>query len=246
MPRRLVSLCVCLLAAARCVAADSQGEWKPERWQEPNVRFWTPGDLEEGVATKHLHAWRPVVDKLLSGRGVTFITLGSSITDGSHGHFYSSRGALRSLGQHTLSRSQRTACKAAGDGPCVKEGSVADLLVYINATWPHANHTLINLGKAGSDLRELARTGCFDAFLPAEADLVFLQSHADSVLCSKCDEREQAGVSAAETLYRMVLRKLHPGNAPPAVLMSYLWVRCGAALCRRRRLRALTRFVPCR
>ena len=189
------------------------------------MRFWTPGDLEEGVATKHLHAWRPLVDKLLSGRGVTFITLGSSITDGSHGHFYSSRAALRSLGQHMLSHSQRTACAAAGDGACAKEGSVADLLEYINATWPHANHTLINLGRAGSDLRELARNGCFDASLPAEADLVFMQSHVDSVLCGNCDERDQAGVSAAETLYRMVLRNLHPGNTPPAVLMSYLWVR---------------------
>ena len=223
MPRYTV-LCFYLLAV-RSVAADGHGEWKPERWQEPGARFWTAGDLEEGVATKHLHAWRPLVDKLLSGRGVTFLTFGSSITDGSHGHFYSSRAALRALGQHVPSRSQRTACKAAGDGACVREGTLADLMSYINATWPHVNHTLVNLGRAGSDLRELARGGCFDAFLPAEADLIFLQSHADSVLCNRCDERDQAGVAAAETLYRLVLRKLHPGaTTPPAVLMSYLWV----------------------
>ena len=222
-PRDAV-LCFCLLAAARCAAADARGEWKPERWQQPGARFWTAGDLEEGVATKHLHAWRPLVDKLLSGHGVTFITLGSSITDGSHGHFYSSRAALQDLGQHTLSRSQRTACKAFGDGACVQEGTLADLLAYINATWPHVNHTLINLGRAGSDLRELARNGCFDAFLPAEADLIFLQSHVDSVLCNPCDERDQAGVAAAEALYRLVLRKLHPRSPPPAVLLSYLWV----------------------
>ena len=224
--RRGVALCVCLLAASRCaVAADGRGEWKPERWQEPGVRFWAPGDLEEGVATKHLHAWRPLVDKLLSGRAVTFLTFGSSITEGSHGHWFSSRAALRSLGQHTLSYSQRYFCKASGDGACVHEGTLTDLMAYINATWPHANHTLINLGRAGSDLGGLARNGCFDAYLPAEADLLFLQSHVDDALCNQCDEREQAGVAAAEQLYRLVLRKLRPGPAPPpAVLLSYLWV----------------------
>ncbi len=87
------------------------------------------------------------------------------------------------------------------------------------------NHTLFNLGQAGADLQMLAQSGCFDAHMPAQADLLFLQNHVDDRTCYHCTEQQSAGVAAAEALYHRVVHKLHAGAAPlPAVLMSYLWV----------------------
>lgn len=213
---------LCLLAAARCAGAAAV-DWQPLRWQQPGMRFWTPGDLEEGVASKHLHAWRPLVQKLVAGDSVSLLTLGSSIVLNSHGSFHSSRQALRALGQHALSTAQLQ-CSSSEHGACFVDGTLSLLLQYINATWPHVNHSLFNLGQAGSDLGMFAHTSCYDAHLPASADLLFLESHVDARTCAGCTEQQMTGVAAAEAIFHQVVHKLHAGATPPAVLMSYLWV----------------------
>lgn len=225
-PRPLI-ICTLVAVLVGARAAAAQPEWKPEAYQAPGVRFWREGDLEEVVASKHLHSWRPLVDKLLSGRGVTLLTIGSSIVENSHGVFFSSRGALDALGVRALPPSVDLCPLEArqGGAACVLDGTVAQLMAYINKTWPHPEHALINAGHSGSDLRTLASAGCYDAFLPASADLLIFENHIDDALCQDCPPRIVEGVADAEKLYDQLAHRVQHGDAPlPLVMLSYVWV----------------------
>lgn len=161
------------------------------------------------------------------------LTFGSSVTEGSHGHFFSSREAVFGTGARALSKSDSESCKSPG--ACDLPGSVRDLMVAINASWPHVNHTLINLGVAGADLVYFLDT-CVGNTLPHTADLLIFQNHKDNATCS--GDQECAGVrglAIIEKLHHRLEEMLSPShsqrNTPshaeqslPLVLMSYLWV----------------------
>ena len=216
---RGATLLLCALLAA------GEAEWKPEQWQPTGTRFYDDATLRAAVSSHSPRTWFPLITKLRSGRAITVVTLGSSVTDGSHGNFFSSRDAVFGTGVRALSDSDKTWCPP--QGACTQEGSVRDLMEYINTSWPHVNHTLINLGKAGASL-DYFLSACAGGRLPHTADLLVFQNHMDKATCGEnAGCAGQAGVSVVEQLHHRLDSTLSTDSDThpiPLVVMSYLWV----------------------
>ena len=50
-----------------------------------------------------------------------------------------------------------------------------DLMLDINATFPHPDHLFINLGLPGYSFHQMSEASCFEDMLPASVDLLILQ-----------------------------------------------------------------------
>lgn len=59
---------------------------------------------------------------------------------------------------------------------CPWIGWASLFMQHINATWPHAHHTLLNLGMGGAMLSGYVIGGCILSRLPAHVDLVMMEN----------------------------------------------------------------------
>jgi hypothetical protein len=92
-------------------------------------------------------------------------------------------------------------------------------MIFINSTWPHINHTLVNAGVDGASLHFfIEQTACKRKEFPRSADLIIFEQHADAAT----DPGGQQSLTTVEALYL----RLTSGVAipPPLVILSYLWV----------------------
>lgn len=149
-----------------------------------------------------------------SGNALTVIALGSSICEKFAGNFHSSLAALTGTGVHRLGRSAWLECrnKEAGE-PCRHPGSVFDLMQWINTTWPHVNHTLVNLGRASTTLATLINGACFDDQLPHKADLILFETTAG----------QADGAWPLERLFHVLATRQFP-NSAEVILLNYLFI----------------------
>lgn len=168
--------------------------------------------------------------KLHAGEPVTVLTVGSSVVAGTHGNFYLSREAVYAAGARVLTQSMDGCRGASGNlhpgnnGPCSAPGSAQNLMAFINETWPHPGHVLINHGIDGAALEMFLHDACSDPMLPHTADLLLFESHVDDATCARCDTEHFQSVGL-ERLHHRLAHRLRPGAHPvPLVIMSYLWV----------------------
>jgi len=174
------------------------------------------------------HRLSRFLDALQSGRPVTIVGIGSSVTNDFGG----------AIGIHQ----QGSVCSsgAAGKcrGGCVRTGWLLHLFSHINATWPHAGHRLINCGEAASPISFFA--SCSADRIDASADLVVVEpistAAAPPLSEVKAEGSRRAFRAQMEGALRQVL--LLP-RAPAVVVVNvFNWCARDADGCRDRRTNA--------
>ena len=127
-------------------------------------RFWTQADLRRVRSVVHYEALRPVFAKLRAGLPVTVAAFGSSITSSYGGCYHTDVEALSArlggaLPPNFQGNKQRKECASNGAN---RFGFVAHLMAALNKTWPHAGHTLVNVGVGAATLASFAHHTCLD------------------------------------------------------------------------------------
>jgi hypothetical protein len=159
-----------------------------------------------------------LLEKLRRGSAITVVALGSSITENFGGCFHSSVERLESLVihlPHSVKRNQaKRNCPAR-----LRSKFLGHFLDVVNATWPHADHILVNLGAGAQTLHSFLEYGCLQGSLPSTVDLLIFEQYQPRPNASG---RHGADV---EALYRHVLRLLQPSPVPvPLVLLNFFQV----------------------
>jgi hypothetical protein len=99
-----------------------------------------------GVNPEHL---RHMVNKLDSGKPITVVAFGDSITSDFGGCFHSNEQALRSVVPSLSHVYVNNKCGAFL--PAMADIKwLAVFMEFVNHTWPHPNHTLVNLALPGA------------------------------------------------------------------------------------------------
>ena len=148
--------------------------WQAQEWGgEP---LWDRARLARAaVLSTSADAWRPLLARLQTGQPVTVVVVGSSIVEGGAGCFLSGPAALAHAGVLGMSRASER--RLDEHGRCANAGFAALFLAAVNATWPHPDHVLINLGRGGVDLGYWAGA-CLDSLLPtAGVDVLMFETH---------------------------------------------------------------------
>ncbi|KAL4437433.1 hypothetical protein ABPG75_004572 [Micractinium tetrahymenae] len=152
---------------------------------------WTPLLTEQDVARGLAYygsgrRLQAVAAKLLAGKPIKVVTLGGSVTQGS------------------------------GASDAASTSYAARLFQFINAAFPHRDHTLLNRGRGGGSSADLA--ACLEHILPADADLITLEFSVDS-------QPEAAHGARQLHEYEQLLRRLRRLPSRPAVvqLHYYAW-----------------------
>lgn len=99
-----------------------------------------------GVNPEHL---RQLVDKLDSGKPITVVAFGDSITSDFGGCFHSNEQMLRSVVPSLSHVYVNNKCGAFLP-PMADVKWLAVFMDFVNHTWPHPNHTLVNLALPGA------------------------------------------------------------------------------------------------
>lgn len=114
-------------------------------------RFWDRAFLSRAVTAQHYDQLRPLFERLSRGEPLTVLAIGSSVT------------ALHAGCMHgPTPLVQATANLRHGNlslPECRHDGWLSRVLRMINGTWPHQNHTLLNLAWPGSTMDRFTRRG---------------------------------------------------------------------------------------
>ncbi len=169
-------------------------------------RFWRQADLRRLRNVAHYDALRPLFSKLHAGLPITVAAFGSSITSNAGGCFHADIDTFRArLGGavplNFIGNKLRSLC--AFDSP-YRAGFATQLMAAINKTWPHAGHTLVNVGGGALTLSSFVHHKCLDELTPPDVDLFLFEQYQWERHAASLDERPG---SEAELLYRQLLSR---------------------------------------
>jgi len=192
-------------------------DW-PAKWPGKQERFWEQADLRRLRAVSQPEAWRPLLEKLRRGSAITVVALGSSITENFGGCFHSNVARLEGLVTHLPHSVKRNQAKRKCSAH-LRSKFIGHFLDVVNATWPHPDHILVNLGAGAQTIRSFLEYGCLQGSLPSTVDLLIFEQYQPRPNVSG---RHGAEV---EALYRHILRLLQPSPVPvPLVLLNFFQV----------------------
>ena len=107
---------------------------------------------------------RRLLTKLDSGQAITITAIGSSVTNEFGG----------AIGFHQQGADIRTWGKAGHcRGSCMEKGWLVRFFYWVNATWPHPGHRLVNAGRAATPISSYAL--CTAQAIEPTADLVIIE-----------------------------------------------------------------------
>jgi len=205
-----------LVLISLCVSVFS---WGPDEWQPPHAPVYSGSAIETAITTRSPRAWGNVIKKLNNGDAVTVVTIGSSIVGKSHGLFYS----LAQNYVYNTHKEIETEC--LGDGVCIKTGSVTQLMQFINETWPHVNHTLVNVNQPGCNIKyfweaSMCSHGFHAPLFPETGDILLFENHDEAMLGGDTTAIE------IEMLYSRLNAQYSQNKEDvlPLIIMNYLWV----------------------
>ncbi|KAG2488905.1 hypothetical protein HYH03_012535 [Edaphochlamys debaryana] len=173
--------------------------------------FWTQAQLDTGAAVHTPAQFVELIRKLEAGQPINVVAWGSSVTAEFAG-CYSETGRtfMRPAG---VPRScdlvdQPT---AVSDEQRFATGWGTLLMRLVNDTWPHANHSFANNGRAGSPLDFYAAASCGESMLPDPLDLLILENMGGA-----------SSPAMIELTMRMAIHSAHvahPGGPRPAIIL---------------------------
>lgn len=146
-------------------------EWNPTL-NEGNERVWDEPWMLRAAGVTHYEQMVLMIKRLNSGLPITVVALGSSIIAGDGGCFNPMDQLLEHV-SHVRERSNPGRCNTTGQ----VHGFLGSFMHTINATWPHKDHILINLGQPASDLLNYAERWCYHGTLPTKVDLFIIEQH---------------------------------------------------------------------
>jgi hypothetical protein len=80
-------------------------------------------------------------------------------------------------------------------------------MFFINATWPHPDHVLVNVGQPAMDAFQFASGICIEEMMPPTADLVIVENYGWHIMTAKV--RELTRVRTAEFVAPYCSTELH-------------------------------------
>ncbi|GAX77114.1 hypothetical protein CEUSTIGMA_g4560.t1 [Chlamydomonas eustigma] len=167
-------------------------------------RFWNLTHLSSALSVTNYHQMAPFFTKLYSGQPVSVLALGSSITKDNGGCFHRSRDQILRGGCKQLSLAYMSKCKGLS-----RTGWAYSFMRTLNASWPHKDHVLYNLGVPGTSFYHLAHSVCLEQMLPSHVDLLLME-HL-TYLEPPLHNASSAG--AAEKLMQRVIMHLHSSTS---------------------------------
>jgi hypothetical protein len=184
--------------------------------------FWPRSRLARAtVVTSLADAWLPLLAKLRAGQPVAVLALGSSIIEAHSGCFATADGVAAAGVSRVSGMMARQMEGASGRprGECSSQGFVSFFMAALNASWPHAHHLYINGGVGGTNLQSMGAL-CFDHLIPSRGvDLVIFETHDPGDVALAEDSVHRDAAPDVERLYKMVLDKLAPTDAPPPLVL---------------------------
>ena len=208
MTSLLCRLCVLLALPWTAVAllkpgsASSIADWGAGVL-DTSLRLWDEPWLRRGAGVTHYEQLLPLVRRLDAGLPITVVALGSSIVAGA-GCFNPPEQLLQHV-HRVRERSNPSACAPPQGKP---RGWLGAVLSAVNATWPHPEHLLVNLGQPAVDLANYARRWCFTGTLPNNVDLFIVEQHGGA---------KEAGL-LVEQLFIQLATHGRERRRPPAFL----------------------------
>ncbi|GBF96630.1 hypothetical protein Rsub_09376 [Raphidocelis subcapitata] len=201
-PRAAELLLAILIAAAGGVSSALEGPpadgappappharslpWRPAEWRyarggevEPpqdDARFWDRALLSASLGAANFEQMRPLLRKLRAGRPITVAAVGSSVVQDHGGTFHSSLEAVRAAVPSPHPYLYGSGPGSPGGPAWTASGWLTYFMRAVNATWPHADHLLVNAGRGGATPAAIADSMCVEASLPSEADLVVVEN----------------------------------------------------------------------
>ena len=207
---RLLALCVALLAAPwaaesllKLGSGHSIDDWGAGVL-DTSLRLWDEPWLRRGASVTHYEQLLPLIRRLEAGLPITVVALGSSIVAGA-GCF----NAPEQLLQHVRRVRDRSNPGACADGK--PHGFLGAFMAAINATWPHQDHILVNLGQPAVDLANYARRWCFTGTLPASVDLFVVEQH---------DGAKEAGLLVEQLFIQLATHGREKRQTPAFLFLS--------------------------
>jgi hypothetical protein len=204
-----------------CAEANRSACARP--WEVQHARpFWPRARLARAaIVTNLADAWLPLLAKLRAGLPITVLALGSSIIEANSGCFATADG-VAAAGVSRVSGVMTRAMQGVSGrahGECSSPGFISFFMAALNASWPHAHHLYINGGVGGTNLQSMSGL-CFDHLIPSRGvDLLLLETHDTGDVALKEDDVHLNAPLDVERLYKMVLDKLAPTDAPPPLVL---------------------------
>jgi hypothetical protein len=148
--------------------------WGPWRMK----RYWDEEALKNAIRSSDSAQLYPVIHKLESGQPITVVSFGSSIVADYGGVFHSDLEMIYKIVPNPGHKYYQWDTNAAFSAPSAlhHRGWLELFMQYVNHTWPHPEHLLVNAGKAGHIPKNFADGSCLEYMLPKEADIVLIET----------------------------------------------------------------------
>jgi hypothetical protein len=177
---------------------------------ETSLRVWDEPWLRRAAGVTHFEQLLPFIRRLEAGLPVNVVALGSSIVAG--GGCFNDPDQLRQHVRRVRDRSNPNACAPPNNKP---DGFLGAFMAAINATWPHKDHMLFNLGQPAADLKTYVHYWCYTGTLPSSVDLFIMEQHAGP---------EGAGLLAEQFYIQLATKGRERARPPPFIFVGATWV----------------------
>jgi hypothetical protein len=149
------------------------------RWGDWTMkRYWNQDTLKNALRASDPAQLYPLIKKLENGEPIVVVALGSSIVVDFGGLFHTDLEAIYKLVPNPTHKYYQWDNDPALSAPTLGHhaGWLELFMEYVNQTWPHPDHLLINGGKPGNVPHNFADGSCLENELPRQADLVIIES----------------------------------------------------------------------
>ncbi len=159
---------------------DIEEVWgENSRWEGWKMqRYWDEEALKNSIRASDPAQLYPLIKKLQNNEPIVVVGVGSSIVADFGGLFHRDLETIYGLVPNPANRYYDfAAADRALSAPSAPyhRGWLELFMQYINHTWPHSEHILINSGVAARTPAVLAEGSCLEAVFPRQADLIVIE-----------------------------------------------------------------------